>query len=140
LGNTAKKMSEERGPKKPTPADQYVGVAVRHRRKELGLSQPDLAKAIGVTFQQLQKYEKGANRVSMGRLSAIAEALQVPMSYFFQVVDGTDNSAVKSKTLDLLKLPEASALLQHFSNIENPAVRRSVLKLARSLAGQDGDT
>ncbi len=131
------KISEERAQKKPTPTDEYVGIAMRFRRKELGFSQTDLAKAIGVTFQQVQKYEKGTNRIGAGRLSAISQALKVPVTYFFQAVDGYDSPNGRPKTLELLKLPGASALLRHYVEIENPALRRSVLKLARSLARQD---
>ena len=122
--------------KKTTPADQYAGLAVRRLRNELGLSQTDLAKAIGVTFQQVQKYEKGTNRVGAGRLSAISQALQVPVPHFFEAMNGSDTPKVRSRTLELLKLPGASALLRHYSKIENPGHRRTILELARSLAGQ----
>ena len=133
----AKKISEERTQKKPTPADEYVGTALHFRSGEVGLTQMELARAIGVTFQQVQKYESGTSRISAGRLSAIAQALQVPVTYFFEAINGSD---VRPRTLDLLKLPGASALLRHYANIEDPAIRRSVLKLARSLGGQEENT
>ena len=139
MRNIAKTTSEARGTKKPTPTDEYVGIALRFRRKELGLSQTDLAKAIGVTFQQVQKYEKGLNRVGAGRLSAISQALQVPVSYFFQAVNGSGTPNARPKTLELLRLPGAPALLRYYVSIENPALRRSVLGLARSLARQGKD-
>jgi transcriptional regulator with XRE-family HTH domain len=140
LRNIAKKIGEEHAQKKPTPTDEYVGIAMRFRRKQLGLSQTELAKAIGVTFQQVQKYEKGTNRIGAGRLSAVSQALQVPVAYFFQAMNGSDAPKVRSGTLELLRLPGASALLRHYVNIQNLAHRRSVLKLARSLAGQDEGT
>src|SRR5688500_9267841 len=140
MRNTAQKIIEKQGPKKPTSTDEYVGVAMRSRRMELGLSQIDLAKAIGVTFQQVQKYEKGTNRVGAGRLSKIANALQVPVTYFFQVVNGPDSPEVKPRTLESLKLPGASALLGHYANIKDPAHRKAVVDLARSLARQAGGT
>src|SRR5688572_2648495 len=114
LRNVAKKISEDRDQKKPTPVDEYVGIALRSRRNELGLSQTDLAKAIGVTFQQVQKYEKGTNRIGAGRLSAISQALQVPITYFFQAMNGSDTPKVRPRTLELLKLPGAPALLRHY--------------------------
>jgi transcriptional regulator with XRE-family HTH domain len=122
------------------PTDEYVGPAVRFRRKELGLSQADLARAIGVTFQQVQKYENGTSRVLVGRLFAMSQALQVPVSYFLQPVNGADTTKVESRVSELLKLPGASALLWHYSRIEAPAHRRTVLEFARSLAGQEEDT
>src|SRR5688572_23081261 len=121
LRNVAKKISEDRDQKKPTPVDEYVGIALRSRRNELGLTQIELARAIGVTFQQVQKYERGTSRISAGRLSAISQALQVPITYFFQAMNGSDTPKVRPRTLELLRLPGASALLRHYSNIENPA-------------------
>ena len=64
--------------KKPTPTDEYIGTAVRFRRRELGLTQADLARAIGVTFQQVQKYEKASNRISASRLHHVSQILGVP--------------------------------------------------------------
>jgi transcriptional regulator with XRE-family HTH domain len=88
----------------------------------------------------VQKYEYGISRISAGRLSRIAELLQVPVSYFFHAVNGSDSPKVQSRTLDLLRPPGAFALLDHYSKIESPAHRRSVLEFARSLVGQEEDT
>ena len=101
------------------------------RRKELGLTQLELARGIGVTFQQVQKYENGGSRISASRLSEVAEYLQVPVAYFFQAVKRADNF-----TTDLLDVPDALALLERYSRIGDPAVRRIALKLVGSL-GQD---
>ena len=80
----------------PKPVDVHVGLRIRNRRKELGLSQTNLGEAIGVTFQQLQKYERGVNRIGASRLAAIAGALGVPIGYFFP-----DDSAEMPVKIDL---------------------------------------
>lgn len=126
--------------KKPTPTDEYVGTAVRFRRKQLGLTQADLARAIGVTFQQVQKYENGTSRILVGRLFAISQALQVPVSYFLQPINGAATTKVESRASELLREPGAAALLWHYSKIETPAHRRSLLEFTRSLARADEDT
>jgi transcriptional regulator with XRE-family HTH domain len=113
---------------------------MRVRRKELGLTQTDLARAIGVTFQQVQKYENGTSCVLAGRLFAIAQALQVPVSYFLQPVNVADTTKVEWRTSELLRLPGASALLWHYARIAAPAHRRGILKFARSLAGREENT
>jgi transcriptional regulator with XRE-family HTH domain len=126
--------------KKTTPTDEYVATAVRFRRKELGLTQADLAGAIGVTFQQVQKYENGTSRILAGRLFAISQALQAPVSHFLQPVNGAGSGKVERAAAELLKLPGASALLWHYARIEEPAHRRNVLEFARSLARQEDHT
>ncbi len=126
--------------KKPTPTDEYIGTAVRFRRRELGLTQADLARAIGVTFQQVQKYENGTSRILAGRMFAISQALQVPVGYFLQAINGTAMTKVESRTSELLRVPGAAALLWHYLKIETPAHRRSLLDFARSLAGQEENT
>jgi transcriptional regulator with XRE-family HTH domain len=126
--------------KKTTPIDEYVGTAVRFRRKQLGLTQADLARAIGVTFQQVQKYENGTSRIFVGRLFAISQALQVPLGYFLQPINGAAMTKVESRTSELLRVPGAAALLWHYSKIETPARRRSLLEFTLSLAGQEEDT
>jgi transcriptional regulator with XRE-family HTH domain len=125
---------------KRTPADEYISTAVRFRRKELGLTQADLARAIGVTFQQVQKYENGSSRILAGRLFAISQALQVPVSYFLQPINCAATTKVESRASEMLKVPGAAALLWHYLKIETPAHRRSLLDFARSLAGQEEDT
>lgn len=77
----------------PDPIDVFVGQRVRDRRKETGLSQTQLGKEIGVTFQQIQKYEKGTNRMGSSRLVRIGRTLGIPVSYFFEGLPGNDNSA-----------------------------------------------
>src|SRR4051812_15152475 len=72
------------GRKSPNPTDKYVGARVRMRRMMLGMSQEKLGDALGLTFQQVQKYEKGSNRIGASRLQHIAQILQVPVSFFFE--------------------------------------------------------
>ena len=109
---------------------------MRSRRKELGLSQTDLASAIGVSFKQVHKYEYGTNRIGAGRLSAIAQALQVPVTSFFARASGEERDLLHSSSTaaEFLKRPGATDLLGYYTQIKDPARRKSVLKLARSLA------
>ena len=83
--------NETKPSKHPGSVDLHVGLKIRDRRKELGLSQTDLGSEVGVSFQQMQKYEKGVNRIGASRLAAIAKALRVPVGYFFPV-DETQNA------------------------------------------------
>src|SRR3954453_23874231 len=82
------KVAAVAGPKEPQPIDRHVGARIRHKRMMLGVSQEALGDALGVTFQQVQKYEKGMNRVGASRLQAIANFLEVPVSYFFDGAGG----------------------------------------------------
>lgn len=75
----------------PHPVDVHVGARIRHRRMSIGISQEALAERLGLTFQQVQKYERGANRVSASRLWQIAHILSVPVGWFFQEMPGTDD-------------------------------------------------
>jgi transcriptional regulator with XRE-family HTH domain len=121
--------------KEPRKADVFVGARVRFRRKELGLSQGRLAERLGITFQQVQKYEKGVNRVGASRLADMARILSVPVSYFFEDAEGPEPSeAGVSSMSNVLTMAGATDLLRAYSHISNPALRKVVLNLARSLA------
>ena len=129
---------EDRG---PNPVDVYVGARVRNRRKFLGLSQETLAAAIDLTFQQVQKYERGSNRISASKLHLIAKALKVPMNYFFDGAPegeaaGTpaDPSSVEQTAHDFLSTSEGIELAQYFPRVSSARARRKVLELVRSLA------
>jgi len=99
--------------KGPNETDVLVGARVRFRRIELGLSQTQLANALGVTFQQVQKYEKGSNRIGASRLHAIAEVLRVSVSYFFpDAGEAVDHDARPGEILGLLGIPGAMDLLR----------------------------
>jgi transcriptional regulator with XRE-family HTH domain len=123
----------------PHPVDREVGLRVRMRRKELGVSQERLADALGITFQQVQKYERGANRISASKLWEIARALNTPVGYFFE---GLDASAAQPTTMtscaqDFLMTTDGLDLAKAFPRITQPAVRRKLVDLVRSLADED---
>lgn len=125
--------------KTPHAVDVHVGGRVRLRRRFLGLSQTELATAVGVTFQQVQKYERGFNRVSASKLYEIARVLKVPLSYFFE---GFDSSAAERDAgsdmtpADFLGTTEGLALAEAFPRIRNEERRRKILDLIHSLADE----
>ncbi|HEX8045525.1 helix-turn-helix domain-containing protein [Rhizobium sp.] len=127
--------------KVPNPIDAYVGSRVRMRRLMLGMSQERLAEQIGVTFQQVQKYEKGTNRIGASRLQAIAGVLAVPVAFFFQqdntqplATDGLGAISGLEDLSDFLTSKEGLSLNKAFMKINDPGVRQSVLMLIKSLA------
>ena len=109
-------------------ADHIVGVRIRTLRKARGLSQSALGTAAGVTFQQIQKYENGRNRVGASRLQELARALQVPVSAMFGEAEGTDQAEI----LALLVEPDAVNLLNAYAAIEDGQLRRDVLAIVRT--------
>lgn len=112
------------------PVDKHVGNRIRVRRIELNYSQGDLADALGVTFQQVQKYENGTNRVSASRLWDIAKELKGPTAYFFEGID--DQSEESHATLD--QLGKAGIKFAVMLNQLNPEQRRAILILVENLA------
>ena len=127
--------------KVPNPIDAYVGSRVRTRRLMLGMSQERLAEQIGVTFQQVQKYEKGTNRIGASRLQAIAGVLAVPVAFFFQQdnsqplnTEGLGAISGLEDLSDFLTSKEGLNLNKAFMKINDPSVRQSVLTLIKSLA------
>jgi transcriptional regulator with XRE-family HTH domain len=126
--------------KRPNPTDIYVGSRIRMRRKMLGLSQEKLGERLGITFQQIQKYEKGTNRVGASRLQAMSDALEVPVAYFFpESGPNTGGGGMKEESatfmMDFLSTSEGLDLTRAFIRIQNPKVRRKVVELVRALAG-----
>lgn len=122
--------------KAATPMDALVGARLRARRKQLRMSQERLGKDIGVSFQQVQKYENGTNRIGAGRLAEISNVLDVPVAYFFTGNSaGSPGDGEKMDTRTLLSEPGASELLQAYSQIGSLALRNAVVRLARDLAG-----
>jgi transcriptional regulator with XRE-family HTH domain len=117
----------------PTQTDVLVGSRVRVRRLELGLSQTALANELGVTFQQVQKYEKGTNRIGASRLHAMARVLGVPVTYFFPA-DGPQGTAKPTEVLNLLSIPGAVDLLRDYSAISDRLARKALVVMARTLA------
>jgi transcriptional regulator with XRE-family HTH domain len=123
------------GAKSPDHIDVAVGQRIRIQRLTAGLSQTELAEELGVTFQQVQKYEKGVNRVGAGRLTKIAEVLGSPVSYFFGTNDNgmIERRGTASSPLKLLTEPGALRLLQAYGRINDPKLRRSVISMLESL-------
>jgi transcriptional regulator with XRE-family HTH domain len=132
--------------KSPNPTDVFVGSRIRLRRNMIGMSQEKLASHLGVTFQQVQKYEKGANRVGASRLQAIAGALNVPVSFFFQqesgkvVLDGIEAPSDENSLTGFLMTKQGVLLNQAFLKIKDPKIRRSVIALTKALALADPAT
>ena len=128
----------------PNPVDVHVGGRVRLRRKFLGLSQQTLAGAIALTFQQVQKYERGTNRISASKLYDIARVLRAPAGYFFEGYNdnaGEEGAAARftrHKIQTFLLTPEGVELAEAFPRISNPKHRQQVLALVMALA--DGAT
>ena len=130
----------------PNPVDVHVGLQVRLRRKELKISQEKLAETLGLTFQQVQKYERGANRVSASKLYEIAAALRAPVAYFFdgladptgEDLDGALVPASEESTVhSFLMTPEGLELAKLFPSIAPSLVRRRLLDLVRALIEEE---
>ena len=124
----------------PNPIDRHVGLRIRMRRKELGISQEKLAESIGLTFQQVQKYERAANRVSASKLWEMSRALTTNISYFYEGLgDGVEmvGSNLPRETLqDFLLTPEGMELATIFPKVPKGRVRRKILDLVRAMAGE----
>ena len=125
-----------------TSIDIYVGRRIRMRRNAMKLSQVELGKAIGVTFQQIQKYEKGENRVGGQRLHAIAATLKVPVNFFFDEATGGERIpkiATHSFIDEFLADKRGVELARHFVNITDKAARDAMVMLAKLFAKQADD-
>ena len=134
-------MAEEK--KKPNPVDIHVGSRVRLRRTMLGFSQEKLGENLGITFQQVQKYEKGANRIGASRLQQIAAVLKTPVAFFFEDLPGEANFGGFSESestnyiVNFLSSSEGLQLNQSFVKIKDPQVRKKIVDLVRSLADDE---
>jgi len=128
--------------KRPDPVDIEVGHRIRIERLARGLSQTALANQLGVTFQQVQKYEKGVNRVGAGRLTKIAEVLGIEVSTFFGSKNVMEDGAVKgsgeSSPLKLLTVSGAFRLLRAYGDIEDSTLRRAIVDLVEQIASRNG--
>jgi transcriptional regulator with XRE-family HTH domain len=124
--------------KSPNPIDKHVGSRVRMRRMMLGMSQEKLGDGLGLTFQQVQKYEKGTNRIGASRLQQISNVLQVPVAFFFEGVPvssgNSEADAVLTDVNQFLTNSDGLALVRAFSQIKNPKVRRRIAELAEEIA------
>src|SRR3979490_76435 len=130
-------------PKKaPNPIDKHVGSRVRMRRMMLGMSQEKLGDALGLTFQQVQKYEKGANRIGASRLQQIAQSVDVPVSFFFEgapILPGRAASIGEAPSpayvTEFLSSTDGLALTKAFTRIKNAKVRRCIVDLVEEITG-----
>ena len=138
-----------RGPRRPNPVDIHVGGRVRLRRMLLGMSQEKLGEHLGLTFQQVQKYEKGINRIGASRLFDLAQVLGVPVQFFYEEIPLT--SAAEREALpgfaerpadtyvvDFLATREGLELNKAFVRITDLRARRAIVDLVRTLGGGDG--
>ncbi|MBA4224476.1 helix-turn-helix transcriptional regulator [Bosea sp. (in: a-proteobacteria)] len=132
--------------KLPNPIDRHVGSRVRMQRMLAGISQEKLGEALGLTFQQVQKYEKGTNRISASRLQQIAKMLGVPVSFFFEgapsgeaAAPGFADASSTAYVADFLSTSEGVQLSKAFVRIKNPRVRRRVIDLVEALADDPGE-
>jgi len=139
---------DERGSRRPNPIDTHVGSRVRLRRMLLGMSQEKLGEHLGLTFQQVQKYEKGINRIGASRLFDLSQVLGVPVQFFYEEAPNagavTSSQAVgfgerpaETYVVDFLASREGMDLNKAFVRITDLRVRRSIVELVRSLAGDD---
>lgn len=127
-------MNDERA---ANAIDRKLGQRVRTRRLEIGMSQERLAELLGVTFQQVQKYEKGVNRIAASRLHDISSALEMPVARFFEGLAGGRAGGVAETTKDYiddaLATPEGAQLMSLFASIKSQKVRRRVVELVKAL-------
>ncbi len=113
--------------------DELVGERIRERRTQMGLTQEHLAAALSISYQQVQKYETGANRVSAGRLYEIAQRLEIPVSYFF---DGLDTTTASEPLEHGGKNRSTIELVRNFGDIDEASIRSAVSGLIKTLAGR----
>jgi transcriptional regulator with XRE-family HTH domain len=129
----------------PHGIDLHVGFRVRQRRKQEGMSQDTLATQLGLTFQQIQKYERGTNRISASKLHDISIALKVSIEYFFAGYgDGAENegfvaSASEETVSRFLSSAEGIELAEIFPRVKNPKWRRRIVELAKTISDEAGD-
>jgi len=132
----AKSPSTAPKKKKPNPIDRHVGARVRMRRLMLDMTQTELGDKLGLTFQQVQKYEKGTNRIGASRLQHIADVLQVPVSFFFEGAD-SDVKATESRAMfvsEFLASSEGIALVKAYMNIRDIKTRRCIVQLVEQIS------
>jgi len=132
--------------KAPNPVDKHVGSRVRMRRMMLSMSQEKLGDALGLTFQQVQKYEKGTNRIGASRLQQISHILQVPVAFFFEGApdvgtsrgQGGRDAPSPTYVADFLATSDGLALTKAFMRITDAKLRRRIVDLVEQIAGDEG--
>ena len=138
---------DERGSRRPNPIDVHVGGRVRFRRMLLGMSQEKLGEKLGLTFQQIQKYEKGINRIGASRLFDLAQVLGVPVQFFYEEAPAGEPLAAmpagfaekpeENAIVDFLRSRDGLELNKAFVRISDAKARRAIVDLVRSLANVD---
>ncbi len=138
---------EEKGSRRPNPIDIHVGGRVRFRRMLLGMSQEKLGERLGLTFQQVQKYEKGINRIGASRLFDLAQVLGVPVQFFYEeapsaevhpfMPDGIADKPEGQSIVEFLRSRDGLELNRAFVRISDIKARRAIVDLVRSLANED---
>jgi transcriptional regulator with XRE-family HTH domain len=143
-----KQESGQMAKKAPNPIDKHVGSRVRMRRMMLGMSQEKLGDALGLTFQQVQKYEKGTNRIGASRLQQISLILQVPVAFFFegaphvalpQEGGGLEEAPSPAYVSDFLATSDGLSLTKAFMRIHDAKLRRRIVDLVEQIAGEGAD-
>jgi len=137
----------EKGSRRPNPIDVHVGGRVRFRRMLLGMSQEKLGERLGLTFQQIQKYEKGINRIGASRLFDLAQVLGVPVQFFYEevpaaeppplVAEGFAEKPAEGSIVEFLRSRDGLELNKAFVRISDAKARRAIVDLVRSLANDD---
>ena len=135
--------------KAPNPIDKHVGSRVRMRRMMLGMSQEKLGDSLGLTFQQVQKYEKGTNRIGASRLQQISQILQVPVAFFFEgapvisgefaPATGMQEAPSPAYVSDFLATSDGLSLTKAFMRIKDAKLRRRIVDLVQQIAGEEAD-
>jgi transcriptional regulator with XRE-family HTH domain len=136
---------EEKGSRRPNPIDIHVGSRVRFRRMLLGMSQEKLGEKLGLTFQQIQKYEKGINRIGASRLFDLAHVLGVSVQFFYeeapatepQPLDGFAEKPAEGSIVEFLRSRDGLELNKAFVRISDAKARRAIVDLVRSLANDE---
>jgi transcriptional regulator with XRE-family HTH domain len=140
-------VDDEKGSRRPNPIDVHVGSRVRFRRMLLGMSQEKLGERLGLTFQQIQKYEKGINRIGASRLFDLAQVLAVPVQFFYEEAPATDSNQLvpdgfaerpaDNSIVEFLRSRDGLELNKAFVRISDAKARRAIVDLVRSLANED---
>jgi len=144
-----KKSSTSHKIKQPDIVDSFVGAKVRFRRRTIGMSQSQLAERLGVPFQQVQKYERGTNRIGAGRLFKIAQELEVPLQFFYdgiktlekarQEIAPDGNHDAHGDLITFMATSEAMELCRIYLSIPNDYSRKALIRLAKSLSADDAE-
>ena len=138
MPRTSMSVAAKRSLAQANTVDTYVGQRIRDKRNERGMSQTEVANALGVTFQQVQKYERGTNRVGASRLFDLSRILSVPVQYFFEGLNNQPTPIEKEddNVIHLMK-PDTVELVEAYYKVENPQVRRQILSTIRSISFGD---